>query len=160
LLGGSGTRLCANYLVDEDAQEITWQPDFYTAHQLLFLRQVIRKPGVPHIREMNPIVQHYFPNSPSFKNPQQHRAKTSIGSFMGTLVNACVFAAVSIWWSTSQRRSASGGMLWDLHRIKLHTNDHRQRIHKEFDQQLHQFNTVLAGGRSAAHVRSKPTVRM
>lgn len=160
LLGGSGTRLCSNYFVDEDAQEITWQPDFYTAHQLLFLRQVIRKTGVPHVREMNSIVKHYFPNSPSFKNTQQVRAKTTTGSFFGTLVNACVFAVVSIRWSTLHRRSATGGMLWDLHRIKLHTNDHRQRIYKKFDQQLHQFNTVLAGRRNAVHIRSKPTAQI
>lgn len=160
ILGGSGNRLCANYLVDEDAQEITWQPDFYTAHQLLFLRQVIRKPGVPHIREMNPSVQHYFPNSPCFKNPIQHQAKKSRGSFLGTLLNACIFAAVSIWWSTSKRRSGSGGMLWDLHRIKLHTNDHRQRIYKEFNQRLHHFNTVLAGEHSVTSARSKPSIRI
>jgi glycosyltransferase involved in cell wall biosynthesis len=160
MLGGSGNRLCANYLVDEDAQEITWQSDFYTAHQLLFLRQVIRKPGVAHIRAMNPIVQHYFPNSPDFKNPRQHQTKTSRWSFFGTLLNACMFAAMSIWWSISQRRSASGGMLWDLHRIKLHTNDHRQRIYKEFNQRLNHFNTVLAGVRSVTPARSKSSVRI
>ncbi len=160
LFGGSGNRLCANYLVDEDAQEITWQPDFYTAHQLLYLRQVIRKPGVPHIRELNPIVPHYFPNSPSFKNPPPQPARASKWSFFGTLLNACVFAAVNIRWSVSQRRSASGGMLWDLHRIKLHTNDHRQRIHNEFNQRLHLFNTVLAGGRNTTHQQSKPSVRI
>ncbi|MCH8525443.1 MAG: glycosyltransferase family 4 protein, partial [Balneolales bacterium] len=164
LLGGTSTttRLCANYLVDEDAQEITWQQDFYTAHQLLFLRQIVRKPGVQHIREANDFVYEYFPNVPRFTSEQASRNLEKTGTDInspsgardinrassargkgiitriGSAINTCIFALTHLWWKTTHRNSGYGGMLWDLHRIKLHTNDHRPAIYKRYSQLLHQ----------------------
>ena len=129
-LSGAGSSVCANYILDEQAQEVHWQRDYYTAFQLLFLRKVVLKPGLAHIRQHNPWIQEYFPNSPAFgANPVISTKKR--GGLL-KLVNLLIMLLWTARWKKKGFRSSEGGLLFDAHRIKLHTNDHRPRVSQSF----------------------------
>lgn len=161
-LSGNSVRLCTNYLVDEAAQQITWQQDFYTAHQLLFLRQVVRKSGVDHIRQHNPFVYQTFPNLPAFRKMHTSDVASGCSSVgktgrIGDAINAVICISMTFWWNKGGKHSGFEGTLWDLHRIKLHTNDHRPAVLNVYSSVLQkltlQFKAIKNNRRSAVTER-------
>jgi len=132
MLTGKSSSLCTNYLVDESAQEIFWQRDHYSAFQLLFLKQVFRKKGTPHIRSFNRWIAGFFPNSPQFEIIGTSEKPDERG-----LVDWINMAVMFLWirrWQKSGKRSGHGGMYWDFSRIKLHSNDHRPFIYRRYEE--------------------------
>ncbi|GEM_PF-1647079 len=129
-LAGAGTSVCANYILDEHAHEIHWQRDYYTAFQLLFLKKVALKPDMPHIRYCNTWMHDYFPNGPEFKK----KTVNTPGKTRGILryVNLLIMMVWTARWKKNGFRSSDGGLLYDAHRIKLHTNDHRPNVSRSF----------------------------
>jgi len=135
-LTARGTTLCTNYIVDLSALSIEWQRDYYTAHQLLFLKEIYRSDDTPHIRSVNRWIYKIFPNAPKFESEQPNPTGNRIGGFF-SLLNSATMWLMSYSWKKEGLKSATGGLLWDQHRIKLHTNDHRpaasERFKKLFD---------------------------
>jgi len=139
---------CSNYLVDEHAQEIFWQRDYYTAFQLIFLKQVFRKPGTMHIRQCNPWIRHYFPNSPEISINTDHiptlqerlAGPEPLASRFIFAVNLAVMRLFSSRWEKRDKKNHSGGLMWDAFRIKLHNNDHRPWVYRRYDDIL--LNTL------------------
>lgn len=129
-LTGKGHSFCSNYIVDSRAQEINWQRDYFTAHQLLFVKKVVLKRGAVHVRACNKWVYDFFPNAPRFKEIQQKQNRRN-GVFL-PLLNYAIMALNSYRWKRRGLRSGSGGMLWDVYRIKGHTNDHRPEVSARF----------------------------
>lgn len=133
---GGNHSFCCNYLVDEPAQEIHWQRDFYTAFQMLFLRQVLRKKGTRHIRQSNNWIYRFFPNAPQFEQIQS--ASPVKGNGFADWLN---MLAMFLWTSRWRRKGLSngtGGMLWDFTRIKLHANDHRPVVYRKYERLLNE----------------------
>lgn len=135
-LASRGTSLCTNYIVDRSALSIEWQRDYYTAHQVLFLKQVYRSKDTPHIRSENRWIHNIFPNAPKFESEQPNPTDSRNGGFL-SLLNSAAMWLMSYSWRKGGLKSGTGGLLWDQHRIKLHTNDHRpaasERFKKLFD---------------------------
>jgi len=129
-LAGAGSSVCANYILDEQVHEVHWQRDYYTAFQLLFLRKAALKPGSAHIRQHNPWVYDYFPNSPAFGGDPAISTKKR-GGFL-KLANLLIMLLWTARWKKKGFRSSEGGLLFDVNRIKLHTNDHRPRVSQSF----------------------------
>ncbi|TVQ69291.1 MAG: glycosyltransferase family 1 protein [Balneolaceae bacterium] len=129
-LAGAGSSICANYILDERAQEVHWQRDYYTAFQLLFLRKVVLKPGLAHIRQYNPWIYDYFPNSPMSHSKPDSSLKKGRGFLK--IVNLLIMMAWTSRWKKKGLRSSEEGLLFDAYRIKLHTNDHRPRVSHSF----------------------------
>ncbi len=129
-LAGAGSSICANYILDEQAQQVHWQRDYYTAFQLLFLRKVALKPGVAHIRQHNSWIHDFFPNSPAFRVKPANDLRKSRGLLK--FVNLLIMVAWTARWKKNGFKSGEGGLLFDAHRIKLHTNDHRPRVSLSF----------------------------
>lgn len=135
LITGKKGSCCSNYLLDEDSQEIFWQRDYYTAFQLLFLKQVFRKEGTRHIRSFNSWINDYFPNSKVKCNElEPQKALSGWMSPEGGLfiINLIIKAVCVRKWTKAGLRNRVGGMLWDAFRIKLHTHDHRPAVYREY----------------------------
>jgi len=130
-LTARGTTLCTNYIVDRSALSIEWQRDYYTAHQILFLKQIYRSKDTPHIRSVNRWIHNIFPNAPKFESEQPNPTGNRNGGFF-SLLNSAAMWLMSYGWKKEGLKSATGGLLWDQHRIKLHTNDHRPAASKRF----------------------------
>ncbi|MDG5766035.1 glycosyltransferase family 1 protein [Balneolales bacterium ANBcel1] len=132
---------CSNYLVDEQAQEIFWQRDHYSAFQLLFLKQVFRKPGTMHIRQCNPWMLQLFPNSPGASRHTGEAGKNNAGNAgpvpaaKGFLfaANLVVMRLLTSRWERVGKKNRAGGLMWDAFRIKLHTNDHRPWVYRRYE---------------------------
>lgn len=140
-ISGKGASLCSNYLVDETAHEIQWQQDYYSAFQLLFLKKVVLKPGVRHIRQANAWVYDSFPNHPRFaaSAPNAAAAEKTARNGLLSLLNIGVMSAWTYFWRREGLQSGTGGLLWDAHRIKLHTHDHRPFVKRRFAQIMKKF---------------------
>jgi glycosyltransferase involved in cell wall biosynthesis len=169
LLSGRGKSLCTNYLVDESAMEIHWQRDDYTAFQLLFLRKVVLKKGARHLRAANRWVYGRFPNSPTFTGVPDDRSTESVRrlesgnqnsprNLFASVLNGLNLLVMMVWggvWNKAGLRSGTGGLLWDAHRIKLHTHDHRPFVKEAFQQRLRSFISI----REVPGVRHSATKR-
>lgn len=134
---------CSNYLVDDSAQEITWQQDYYTAFQLLFLKQVFRKKGTEHIRYHNPWIRDYFPNIPVHnvkmqKQEDRDHPKDINRSWFKPFfwLNLTIMYFFARKWQKNGNRNLKGGLMWDAFRIKLHNNDHRPYVYKTYEEIL------------------------
>jgi glycosyltransferase involved in cell wall biosynthesis len=178
LLTGRGKSLCTNYLVDESAMEIHWQRDDYTAFQLLFLRKVVLKKGARHLRAANRWVYGRFPNSPTFTGVPDDRSTESVRrlesgnqnsprNLFASVLNGLNILVMMVWggvWNKAGLRSGTGGLLWDAHRIKLHTHDHRPFVKEAFQQRLRSLlpgpaNTAKKTRVSLQHVLHKASHR-
>jgi glycosyltransferase involved in cell wall biosynthesis len=178
LLTGRGKSLCTNYLVDESAMEIHWQRDDYTAFQLLFLRKVVLKKGARHLRAANQWVYGRFPNSPKFAGAFDERTSDSVRklapdhrisprNLFASVLNGLNILVMMVWggvWNKAGLRSGTGGLLWDAHRIKLHTHDHRPFVKEAFQQRLRSLlpgpaNTAKKTRVSLQHVLHKASHR-
>lgn len=131
-LTGRGGTLCTNYILDRSALKIEWQRDYYTAHQLLFLKEIYRSGDTPHIRYVNRWIDEIFSNRSRFRSEQPEITTEKIGGFLA-LFNSAVMFLMSRDWKNRGLKSGEGGLLWDQHRIKLHTNDHRPTASKQFE---------------------------
>lgn len=129
-LYGKSESLCANYIIDEQYQGVHWQQDYYTAFQLLFLKKIALKSGVKHIRSQNGWIYDFFPNHPKFCTSFKNESKENL-SFLAVL-NLIIMFTWSRLWTAKGYKSGNGGLLWDAHRIKLHTNDHRPKVSGHF----------------------------
>jgi len=142
---------CSNYLVDESAQCITWQRDFYTAFQLLFLKQVFRKKGTRHVRYYNSWIRDYFPNAPDWKITNDSTAKNEKPLALSTWfqpvfwINLLVMSLFAKRWRKQNKTNYSGGLNWDAFRIKLHNNDHRPHVYQTYREILLRTQSLLKG---------------
>lgn len=149
LLGGPNSRICANYILAENAQEVHWQRDYYTAFQLLFLRKVSLKPGCTYIRRHNRWITDFFPNNSYTEAP----AVPEVPRGLLTRLNLTLQFVAGWFWNRRGLRSGKGGLLWDAHRIKLHTNDHRPTVKQAFAERMRRFGGLPTGS-AAASVRA------
>ena len=141
-LTSRGSTLCTNYILDRSALTIEWQRDYYTAHQLLFLKEIYRSSDTPHIRNVNRWIDEIFPNRPRFSS-EQPKITTEKSGGMLDLLNSAVMWMMSRGWKKRGLKSGEGGLLWDQHRIKLHTNDHRPAVSRRFEKLfVHCMNVI------------------
>ncbi len=145
-LSRTGHMLCANYILDEYAQEVHWQRDYYTAFQVLFLKKIALKDGTEHIRSYNRWVYDYFPNSPKF-GARYKKPRNSGTGVMG-LLNLMIMMLWTRSWKKQGKKSSSDGLLYDARRIKLHTNDHRPYISRTFSATMSKYLQKLHSART------------
>jgi glycosyltransferase involved in cell wall biosynthesis len=149
-INGLNNLVCSNYLVDELSQEICWQRDFYTAFQLLFLRQVIRKKNTSHVRMYNRWIYDYFPNA---RQAEQCKLDSvTKGSGILYYLNLIIMLIWTSKWRGNGYSNGNGGMLWDLRRIKLHIHDHRPAVYKNYERLLHSIDEELDASYSDSNI--------
>lgn len=129
---------CLNYLVDESSLEIEFQRDFYTAHQIVYLKPVNSVSAKCEISGYNVWIEKYFPN----KNI--HGKKNVVRPFKKwSILTWGNMALMSVWINYLHRKNFknnSGGIMLDSHRIKLHSNDHRPEIYRRFSKAISSYN--------------------
>ena len=134
LIKRQGSRLCTNYLVDMPALDIQWQQDFYTAHQLVNLIPVDGELQDFHPLNVNIWIRAIFKNLP-VRDKRIPKSQNQ-GSRILEWVNLALMGTWTRWWKRLGRQNRTGGMLWDAHRIKLHTNDHRPMVYKKWSEMV------------------------
>ncbi len=134
--------LCFNYLVDSEALRIRYQQDYFTAHQLLYLQPALPDKEYPDLQAHNRWIRTYFPNAPYSELEQEKANATASNSRDNSgslwnplnLLNLLLMTCFSFAWRRKGLGNLEGGLMWDAHRIKLHTNDHRPWIYRRFNE--------------------------
>ena len=129
---------CLNYLVDESSLSIEFQRDFYTAHQIVYLKPVNEVSTQCNISGYNSWISQYFPNK------KISEKKNVVGPFRKwNILTWTNLALMSVWINYLHRKkykNNSGGIMLDSHRIKLHSNDHRPEIYRRFSKAISAYN--------------------
>ena len=125
--------LCANYLVDENNMEINNYRDLYTAHQIISLKTFKNDRYLNHFFSQNKWVKTFFPNfefdevgimpSPKIYKSLNHANKI-IKFFYRT------------FYKKKLTNSGSSSIILSDGIIKLHTNDHRIKVLKNYEEAL------------------------
>lgn len=132
LLFGVRSRLCANYLIDESDLKLNDQRDFYTAHQIISLKPYRDKGSLQLFLFRNGWINYFFPNfeiKEAEYRPRAFRYKIFIP------LNKLIKNLYKFHYRIKIKNSSSAGSLrLTDHRIKLHTNDNRERIVRLFNE--------------------------
>lgn len=124
------TVLCPNYVVDQTALRISHQQDFYTAHQIVSLRPIKNVDGVRHFQNQNRWIAQYFPN---FHVDDAGISTRDWPYRVLTPFNRLLMKWYRRIWKSRILKAEPGALQLTPHVIKLHVNDHRPRIKKQFE---------------------------
>src|SRR5690554_441381 len=119
--------LCANYLIDESHLEITHTRDFYTAHQIISLKPIKNEVKLNQFFNANKWINNFFPNF--------SRNENSSASSYDLFILIPLNKILKFFYRFLYRRkiiSNQDSIILNDFTIKLHTNDNRQKITKEF----------------------------
>lgn len=122
--------LCANYLMDESELKMDNQRDFYTAHQIISLKTYKDNGALELFKFRNGWVSNFFPNFEILNS--DYRPRIFIYKIF-TPLNKVIKSFYKLLYRIKLKNlSGSGSLYFTDHRIKLHTNDHREKIIKVF----------------------------
>ena len=130
--------LCFNYVVDESALVIRHQRDLYTAHQLACMRPALSDGDMPEPLCYNQWVYDFFPNLDKSTDVSIRKAISDSGFWYW--MNMIMMGLWTGWWNRKGLKNCQGGILWDFHRIKLHTRDHRPFVYEKYQSLLQDVN--------------------
>jgi glycosyltransferase involved in cell wall biosynthesis len=122
--------ICANYLIDENNLEIKSPRDFYTAHQIISLVPYKNKSGFNKFLENNKWINNFFPNFEIDKYPYKNASKWYA-------VFSQLNIPIMLFYRNLYKKKISGdsseSLRLDPGSLRLHTNDHRERITSLFE---------------------------
>ncbi|MEX0679807.1 MAG: glycosyltransferase family 1 protein [Balneolales bacterium] len=170
LLTRRSAKICTNYLVDRSAMRIRWQRDFYTAHQLAHLYPANASSSGIRPLSYNQWIYEIFPNMRDDQygewteeedgNAANHNAAGThhdegvqeLSGIQGdkkqkgllSLVNLILMIFWTRKWRWKGLRNRQGGMLWDMHRIKLHSNDHRPGVYHKWEKIINDIESKIS----------------
>lgn len=131
ILTDSRKELCVNYLIDENDMTINHSYDFYTAHQIISLTAYKNYRMLNKFFRANEWVKNYYPNF-TLSNDISKRASVFY-SIMKPMNNFLMHIYRRMYRNKLQLFKATNSILLTEHTIKLHTNEHKFRIIKEFE---------------------------
>ncbi len=148
--------LCANYLIDERVMEIKYPHDFYTAHQIISLRAIKNKKLLDCFFNQNNWIKEYFPNFSWEKTDLDKQAKNI---FLTPLNKIIKFFYRTIYRKKLSESKNNNSIKLEELCIKLHTNDNRSRITKEFFKAMKDYKAETIRLPEAKHFRERIAVQ-
>lgn len=137
LIFGVRSRLCANYLVDETRLKITGQRDFYTAHQIISLKPYKDNGALGLFIFRNGWVNNFFPN---FRvRMTNYKSRTFVYSIF-LPINLIIMNFYKIIYRV-KLKGKNGSLYFTSHSIKLHSNDHREKIIRLFNKEWERYKS-------------------
>jgi glycosyltransferase involved in cell wall biosynthesis len=125
---------CANYLIDETNLRISDSNDFYTAHQIISLTPLKNETLLNQFWKKNEWVKSFFPNfnhNINLTNKRQNYSKQN--RFLIPINKTLMLFYKFLYRKKLYNMKKSNSIKLTEHRIKLHTNDHREKIIHEFE---------------------------
>ncbi len=124
------SKFCANYLLDESCLKLDNQRDFYTAHQIISLKTYQDNGALGLFKFRNGWVNDFFPNFEITST--DYRSRIIIYKIFIPLNKVIKSFYKLLYRVKIKTQSDSGSLYFTDHSIKLHTNDHREKIIKVF----------------------------
>jgi len=132
--------LCANYLIDETNLNITHAYDFYTAHQIITLIPFKNAEMLNRFWKRNEWVRDFFPNF-IIENAVPAR-RTSQYYFLKPVNIMLMSFYRKLYKNKINSSPSSSSLILMKNCLKLHTNDHREKIITEFQKRLYEYYTI------------------
>ena len=131
ILTDSRKELCVNYLIDENDLHINHSYDFYTAHQIISLTAYKNYRMLNKFFKANEWVINYYPN---FNLSDDIPQSSSFFYYLLKPANKFLMLIYrKMYRNKLQLFKTTNSILLTEHTIKLHTNEHRFKIIKEFE---------------------------
>ncbi len=129
--------ICANYLIDEKNLEIKSPRDFYTAHQIIFLIAYKNQNILDRFVFQNRWVNYFFPNFPV---ETVHAPISSRLYLVFSPLNKMIMIFYKLfYWKLISKNISSESLKIAPSCLKLHTNDHREKITKMFNEEWNKY---------------------
>lgn len=130
--------LCANYLIDENNLEIT-QKDYYTAHQIVSLKAMRNAKALNYFLFKNDWVKKIFPNYDLIIPIKNKAVFKRVYSLLIPL-NKIIKNFYKFLYRDYLKKFSDSVLLND-NCLKLHTNDHRMKTLKNFDEEWKRYKS-------------------
>ncbi len=129
--------LCANYLIDESNLNISHSYEFFTAHQIITLIP-FKNPGMLNrFLKENDWVKEFFPNFIAGNTEASRQLSKNY------LLKPLNIALLLIYKLRYRKKIISlrnkGSLILKQNCLKLHTNDHREKIISEFQKRIQAY---------------------
>jgi len=148
--------LCANYLIDERGMEIKYPHDFYTAHQIISLKAFKNENILNRFFDNNTWIQKYFPNF--FWKEAEMKNSVAKNLFLVPINKSLKILYRFIYRKQLAKNQNKTSLKLEEHFIKLHTNDHRQRITEEFYNSWKNYKARTTSHSYASQLKEKAVV--
>ena len=148
--------LCANYLIDEQEMEIKYPRDFYTAHQIISLKPFKNKKLLNVFFNQNKWITNHFPN---FSLDESKIDKPVKNIFLNPLNKILKFIYRLAYKKQLKENQDKTSIILDELSIKLHTNDNRLRITKEFFDAWRDYKSGAISLQEAEHLKERIAVQ-
>ncbi|MHB8579869.1 MAG: glycosyltransferase family 4 protein [Ignavibacteriaceae bacterium] len=133
----SRKELCANYLIDETNLKISHSYDFYTAHQIITLLPFRNPEMLNKFWNENEWVKQYFPNfNPGTEIVPEHPLKNYL---LKPLNLVLLLFYKRLYRKKIISSAGKSSLILKQNCIKLHTNDHKEKIISEFQNRLQDY---------------------
>lgn len=129
--------LCINYLVDEQAAEITINRDLYTAHQIIALKSYKNDHYLRHFLHTNAWVTHHYPNFP-MPGDNGYRGGSIVYALFRP-INWALRMLYRRWYRITIQESNESSIVLSEHVMKLHTRDYRAKVISEFETRWQEY---------------------
>ena len=133
----SRKELCANYLIDETNLKIMHSHEFFTAHQIITLIPFKNAEILNMFWEENEWVKEFFPN---FNTTDGALYIKRARNYLLKPLNAALMLIYKLRYRKKIISPANkGSLILKQNCLKLHTNDHREKIISEFQKRLQAY---------------------
>ena len=134
----SRKELCANYLIDETNLKISHSHEFFTAHQIITLVPFKCPEKLNIFLGENDWVNEFFPNFIS-ENAETFRQPSK--NYLLKPLNAVLMLIYKLRYRKKiSSPENKGSLILKQNCLKLHTNDHREKIISEFNKRLQAYS--------------------
>ncbi len=130
LLLGIRKELCANFLVDEKSLDVEGTKDFFIAHQIISLIPFKNEEMLNYFMLRNAWIKEFFPNVDI--SPNIYPASSKLFLIFRPL-NLILNSLYKLKYKSLITRLGLSSIMVKEHYLKLHTNDHRNRIINKFN---------------------------
>ena len=130
--------LCANFLIDETQLEISISYDFYTAHQIVSLSAFKNEKMLNRFWNANSWIKNFFPNFTI--KPQAYSGAGKIYNLLRPLNFLLYLIYKWLYHKRVLGGDINGSLVLTENCMKLHTNDNRYKIIREFGTLWREFS--------------------
>jgi glycosyltransferase involved in cell wall biosynthesis len=139
LLLGIRKELCANFLVDENSLDIEGIKDFFVAHQIISLIPFKNKEMLNYFMLRNSWVKEFFPNVEISSKVYPVSSKFFVVFRPFNLLLGLLY---KLKYGRIAKRLLSSSVIVKEHYLKLHTNDHRNKIVSRFIRECENYQNA------------------
>lgn len=148
---------CANYLIDEREMEIKYSRDIYTANQIISLRSFKNENSLNWFFQNNDWIKYFYPNFSWSVSKEEYKLRKNLFLFPFNKLLKTFYR--TLYRKPLNENQNGSSIKLEEFCIKLHTNDNREKIIREFFNAWEKYKTNKVEYSFAEHFQKKAAVQ-